>query len=133
MPSVLDACAIIVYLRDEDGADVVESALINDECIVHALNMCEVYKDCFASGDDKQKADQLLLDLQSIGLNSCEEMDEDLWKNAALLKSKYKKVSLADCFALSLTSRENGKLLTSDHHELDSLVDKGICEIEFIR
>lgn len=58
MPSVLDACAIIAYLRDEDGADVVESALINDECIVHALNMCEVYKDCFARGDDKQKADQ---------------------------------------------------------------------------
>lgn len=132
MPGVLDACAIIAYLRDEAGADVVETALNNDECIVHALNMCEVYKDCLARGENKQKADQLLLDLQSIGLNSCEEMDEELWKNAALLKSKHK-MSLADCFALSLAARKNGKLLTSDHHELDSLVDKGICAIEFIR
>jgi PIN domain nuclease of toxin-antitoxin system len=132
MQSILDACAIIAYLRDEVGADVVETALNNDECIVHALNLCEVYKDCLVRGDDKRIADQLLLDLQSIGLYSCEEMDEKLWKNAALLKSKHK-MSLADCFALSLASRRNGKLLTSDHHELDSVVDKGICEIEFIR
>ena len=132
MPSVLDACAIIAYLRDENGADAVETALNNDECIIHALNMCEVYKDCLARGEDKQKADQLLLDLQSVGLNSCEEMDEELWKDAALLKSKHK-VSLADCFALSLASRKSSRLLTSDHHELDSLVGKGICDIEFIR
>jgi hypothetical protein len=28
MKVVLDACAIIAYLRDEEGADIVESALM---------------------------------------------------------------------------------------------------------
>ena len=44
MTFVLDACAIIAYLRDEEGADVVESALLGDDaCVAHAVNVCEVY------------------------------------------------------------------------------------------
>lgn len=46
MAIVLDACAIIAFLRDEEGADVVESALLGSECVIHAVNLCEVYKDC---------------------------------------------------------------------------------------
>ena len=43
MTFVLDACAIIAYLRDEEGADVVESALLGDNaCVAHAVNVCEV-------------------------------------------------------------------------------------------
>ena len=41
MTFVLDACAIIAYLRDEEGAEVVESVLLGDNaCIavtLHAL------------------------------------------------------------------------------------------------
>ncbi len=47
---ILDACAVIAYLRDEEGADTVESALISEECCIHAINMCEVYKDCLSRG-----------------------------------------------------------------------------------
>ena len=35
MTFVLDACAIIAYLRDEEGADVVESVLLgNNACVL---------------------------------------------------------------------------------------------------
>ena len=47
MTLVLDACAIIAYLRDEEGADAVEAIFMDDnDCVVHAINLCEVYDDC---------------------------------------------------------------------------------------
>ena len=41
---VLDACAMLAYLRNETGADVVENALLdaNSQCVAHAINLCEV-------------------------------------------------------------------------------------------
>ncbi len=42
---VLDACAMIAYLNDEPGADVVEAAMIDpmNQCYAHAVNLCEVF------------------------------------------------------------------------------------------
>jgi hypothetical protein len=34
---------------------------------------------------------------------------------------------------MALTKQEGAVLVTSDHHEFDPLVDKGICEIKFFR
>lgn len=41
---VLDACAIIAYLRDEPGASEVADVLLNPEyqCFAHSINLCEV-------------------------------------------------------------------------------------------
>ena len=41
---VLDACAMIAFLKGEAGADVVENALLdaNSQCMAHAINLCEV-------------------------------------------------------------------------------------------
>ncbi len=60
------------------------------------------------------------------------DFDQSLWQEAGRLKAKGK-VSLADCFALALTNRVGGTLLTSDHHELDAIAAAGICNITFIR
>jgi PIN domain nuclease of toxin-antitoxin system len=35
MQYVLDAASLIAFLRDEDGAKIVENLLINDVCITH--------------------------------------------------------------------------------------------------
>lgn len=44
---VLDACAMIAFLRDEPGSDVVAEALLDpgSKCYAHALNRCEVFYD----------------------------------------------------------------------------------------
>ncbi len=129
---VLDACAIIAYLRNEEGAGVVEAAFLNDECTVHSINLCEVYKDCLVRGEDSSIADQLVDDLIAIGLITMNDMDEDFWKHAAVLKAK-NRISLADSFALALTKRLGGTLYSSDHHELDPIAVSGEYLIEFIR
>ncbi len=45
MTCVLDACAVIAFLRGEEGADAVTSLLLNEDCMAHAVNLCEIYYD----------------------------------------------------------------------------------------
>ncbi len=130
---ILDACALIAYLRDEDGADDVEAALLLEECFIHAINMCEVYKDCLSRGEDRTEADQLLDDLYETGLVVREDMDANLWKEAAELKAQVRRISYADCIALSTSKRLNGVLYSSDHHELDPIAENGVYSVHFIR
>jgi predicted nucleic acid-binding protein len=133
MTFVLDACAVIAYLRNEDGAEVVEAALLGDNvCVAHVLNICEVYYDCLRRGGTAQ-AEALLEDLSAVGLIARDDIDTFLWKTAAGFKADIRRVSLADCFAMALTDRLNAELMTSDHHEFDAIAAQGICPIRFIR
>ncbi|MBD3183402.1 PIN domain-containing protein [Candidatus Poribacteria bacterium] len=136
---VLDACAIIAFLRDEKGADVVMSLLLKENCMAHAINLCEVYYDCLLRGDNESTANELIADLKSLDLIFREDMDEQFWKMVALYKARIRKsslnVPLADCFVLSLAEREKATIVTSDHHEFDLILKNGFCPgtVNFIR
>ena len=71
--------------------------------------------------------------LQSIGVKIITTMDEDLWKDAAHLKSQFRRVSVADCFGVALARRLDAPFLTSDRHELEALEAQGIAQFVFIR
>ena len=130
---MLDACAMIAYLKDEDGAEVVEGYLAGDEgqCMAHAVNVCEVYYDYFRTeGED---AARLALEtVKGDGLVVREDMDESFWTEIGRYKATHK-VSLADCFAIALANRNETKVATSDHHEFDPIAERGICGVAFIR
>jgi uncharacterized protein with PIN domain len=133
MTLVLDACAIIAYLRDEEGADVVESVLLGDNaCVARTVIVYEVYYDCLRR-DGAVQADEFLEDLASIGLITREDMDAALWKTAGGYKAAIARVSLADCFAMVLTQPLKAEWVTSDHHVFDPIAARGICPIRFIR
>lgn len=66
---MLDACAMIAYLQDEDGAEAVEHLAGNEGCMAHAV----------------------------------------------------------------IANLNDAKVVTSDHHEFDSIKEQGVCEVEFIR
>jgi PIN domain nuclease of toxin-antitoxin system len=132
MDFVLDACALIAFLRDEEGADVVESTLIDEECIAHVVNLCEVYYDCLRR-DDKSMADELLEDLWETGLVRREDIDVKFWKSVGHIKADIGKVSLADSFAIALAQRTDATVLTSDHHEFDRIAEENVCHVKFIR
>jgi PIN domain nuclease of toxin-antitoxin system len=130
---VLDACAIVAYLRKEPGWDVVLRALTDTGSIslAHAINLCEVFYD-FHRKNDESAATAAIRDLYAVGIVERNDFDEAFWKDAGRLKAQGK-ISLADCFAITLTNRVGGTLLTSDHHELDAIAAAGICSITFIR
>ncbi len=134
MANVLDACAMIAYLRGEPGADMVEALLLdkNTSCMAHAMNLCEVYYD-FIRTADENTARTAIADLESKGLITREDMDSQFWQEAGKYKATIKKVSLADCFAMTLANRLQADLYTSDHHEFDPIAASGVCSVKFIR
>lgn len=134
MNFVLDANALIAYLEDEPGAELVDDLLNNSEntCYVHAINLCEVYYGTRRVYGD-QPAESALVALEATGLIVREDIDEDFWKEAGRIKADYHKVSLADCLCITLANRLGAEVVTSDHHAFDPLVKQNICKARFIR
>jgi len=118
MNFVLDACAIIALLRNEPGAEITERLLLEQNCMAHAVNLCEVYYD-FLKAESKDVANEAIWDIKKQGLIFREDMDSGFWQEVGSYKALIKRVSLADCFAIALANREQATLVTSDHHEFD--------------
>lgn len=131
---VFDACAVIAFLQGEPGAEVVAEILKNpsNRCLLHALNACEVYYDTYRrSGEEDASALESIL--TNAGIELVDAVPAALWQTAGKLKAEWRRISLADCFALALTQLENGTLLSTDHHELDTIAEAAICPIRFLR
>ena len=134
MNHVLDACAIIAFLRNEPGADVVRNVLLgpSDTVFVHAINLCEVCYDFFRAAGERT-ARSAIRDVSRIGVGTRRDMGQSFWREAGRIKAIHRKVSLADCFAIALANRLGAQIVTSDHHEMDPLAASGVCKVLFIR
>ncbi|HYU36057.1 MAG TPA: PIN domain-containing protein [Thermoanaerobaculia bacterium] len=131
---VVDACAFIALLEDEPGAEIVEEMLLepNNHCLISAISACEIYYDLRRRGNEED-AESLVSIFAEYNLMLLDRLPPSLWKAAGQLKAQWRRVSLADCFALALTIQESGALVTSDHHELDPIAEANVCPIRFIR
>ncbi len=131
--SVIDASALVTYLRGEMGCQVVTAFLADPDrtCYCHSVNLCEVYYDeCRVSNTTRAK--QVVDDLLDVGLIERPDMSRPFWQSVGDLKSRGR-ISLADCFGLALARELGGDLVTADHHEFDPIVPLGVAPITFIR
>jgi PIN domain nuclease of toxin-antitoxin system len=130
---VLDASAMLAYLRGEAGAVVMENAILDTtgQCMAHSINLCEVYYIVYRDTDEPT-AEDAVSDFKTLGVVERSDFDEAFWKEAGKLKAAGG-VSLPDCFGITLTNRVGGTFLTADHGELDKIAADGICSISFIR
>lgn len=79
-------------------------------------------------------ADATLARVEAAGVQIVgDESFPNLWKRAGELKSRFRRVSLADCFGVALAIEMNAPFWTSDRHELTTLQSVGAAEIFFIR
>jgi predicted nucleic acid-binding protein len=131
---ILDASAMIAYLRGESGEDIVSAILVDPThaCLVHALNLCEVYYDFYRANGETTARDAMH-DVFGLGVQLRSDLSTDFWQMAGALKARLRRISLADCFAVTLAQEVGGTLLTSDHHEFDSVAAQGVCSFAFIR
>lgn len=131
---VFDLSAVIAFLQREAGAEIVAEILGDprNRCVLHAINACEVFYDIYRR-DGEEDASALEAILTTTGIELVESISSLLWRTAGKLKAEWRRISLADCVALSLAVLERGALLTSDHHELDRIAEAAICPIRFIR
>ena len=133
---VFDACALIAYINNEEGADVVECLLekaVNDEItiLMHKVNFLEVYYYIFKKYNEKA-AFKLLenIEISPIKLNT--EISNNILITAGRLKSLYM-MSLADSIGLAEAIINNGYFVTADHHEINIVEEKENLNIIWIR
>jgi predicted nucleic acid-binding protein len=85
---ILDATAIIAYLRGEPGADAVSAILVDPAhvCLAHGLNLCEVYYDFYRSNGETAAQDAVR-DMFALGVQIRSDLSIDFWQMAGALKS----------------------------------------------
>ena len=120
----LDACAMIAFLNDEEGAEKIEN-LLNQAATnavpvsMSIVNLLEVY---YVELRDKG-ADiaQIVLDMaQHYSIKIVNTVSAQVFQEAARLKVAYK-MSLADCIGLATAIEFSGQFVTSDHNELEEV------------
>jgi len=81
MNVVLDASAMIAFLRDEAGAEIVMDQLQRPGCTVfaHALNLCEVYYD-FSRASGEATAIGAITDLFALGIRERNDLHVAFWQ-----------------------------------------------------
>lgn len=132
MNLVLDAAAILVYLKDGLGAELVEAVLTGpDVAFIHAVSLCEVYHET-RSSYGVEAADGALFALRRTGLAVREDLDEDFWKEAGRMKSDSPQAPLSACFCAVLADRIGGEVMTADRPGFDPLVRQADCKARFI-
>ena len=133
---ILDACALIAYFKKETGFEAMIRHFdrANDEDIslfMHKLNLLEVYYG-FYRDDGKAVADAVLEDSISLPITYTDDLGEPIFKEAGRLKALYD-ISFADSIALALASVRGEPLITSDHHDFDTIEAKEAIRFNWIR
>lgn len=95
------------------------------------MNLCEVYYGAIRK-TDVQRARQTILSLFADGVIERHDMSRHFWQRVGELKARGR-ISLPDCFCISLAQKLSGAVVTSDHGESDPIVPLGIVPINFIR
>ncbi|MDR1443348.1 MAG: PIN domain-containing protein [Treponema sp.] len=126
MNYALDACALIAFLNDEEGADSIEElldkSLAGDVSLsMSIINLFEVY---YGELRDKgAEIAQVVLDMaRHYSINIINTISEGVFHEAARLKARYK-VSVGDSIGLATAAELGGLFVSSDHHDLD-IIDR---------
>ncbi|GHV95794.1 hypothetical protein AGMMS50293_21140 [Spirochaetia bacterium] len=117
MTYVLDACALIALLDDEEGKDKVDELFTRAKTgeivlCISIINMLEVYYG-FIRDDGLECADKILAPIDETPLQIIDLVSQSVYKEAARLKGAYN-ISLADAIGLATAINLNGVFVTSD-------------------
>ena len=129
----LDACAVIAYLRQESGAEVLKEIIErpNSFLAMHVCNLGEVYYDFFRD-DGLAAAQTAWANALALPLALRRDTDDVFIQRVGVIKVA-ERVSFADAFALALAERLRVPLITTDHHEFDAVERKGHFRFLWLR
>jgi len=123
---ILDTSALLTYIEDEDGADIVDNLLIQAEeglveISIAFISLTEVFYITLREKNEVEATRRIKL-IQSLAVRIVESY-EDLNLSAARLKAK-NKMSLADAFIAALCKEYQGILVHKDpeFEQLSSLI-----------
>jgi predicted nucleic acid-binding protein len=130
---VLDACALIAFLNNEPGADVITSIFEDVASVeISIINVLEIAYDAMRRSGDPQSIRNVLDTCGQLPLKIHWQISDGVFQQAARFKADYK-ISLADAIALATAGTLGASLATSDHHEFDPLEEKAAARFIWIR
>ncbi|MDR1589712.1 MAG: PIN domain-containing protein [Oscillospiraceae bacterium] len=133
---VFDACSLIAYINDEDGADIVDRLLSEAfsggvATQMGKVNLLEVYYGVLRDFGLSQ-AEEVLKEISAYPIQIIHDISDSVFREAGKLKARYK-LSLADALALGLASVSGDILVTADHHEMDIIEQQEKIKFLWIR
>ena len=133
---ILDACALIAYLKQEAGYELMISFFdraIDKEItlFMHKLNLLEVYYG-FYRDDGKELAEAILSDSLSLPIKIVDDLGDHLFREAGRLKASCD-ISFADSIVLAFASVTGRAIITADRHEFEPLEHKEAIKFSWIR
>ena len=130
--TILDAYAVLAFLKDEAAASEVEALISARGTTLTVVGLAEVLDHLIRiSGADEEDAS---LDVAQLGLDDPVPIDEKLAAAAGRLRARrYHRtrcaVSLADCLAAEAARANDRALATSDPALLDLCHEEGIAVV----
>jgi len=133
---VIDACALIAFLADEEGANIVEDILNdakNKKCkvYIHKLNLLEIFYGIYRE-EGAERAENVLEQIAKLPIKVINTIKNKVFREAGRLKASFK-ISLADSIVLAEASIKKAHLITADHHEFDPIEKKEMICFSWIR
>ena len=127
----LDACAVIAYLRNEIGAEVLKGIIEQPKSLlaIHVCNLGEIYYDFFRA-DGLSAVQTAWANNVSLPLDLRRDADDEFIQRVAVMKVE-ERVSFAD--AIALAERLEVPLIATDHHEFDAVKAKGHFRFVWLR
>jgi predicted nucleic acid-binding protein len=127
---------VIAYLSNEPGLDKVEDLFFRAEdgeisLYMHNLNLLEVYYGVRRAYGTEQAA-KTLSDINALPVSFVPEIGGASFIEAGRLKASYR-MSLADAVLVAEASILGAAVVTSDHHELDSIDQKEDIDFYWFR
>ncbi len=121
---ILDACALIAFLNDEEGADLVEKLLCmasarNAYLLMNKVNLFEIYYGVYRD-DGIEEAKNVLGKIENLPVRIIDTLTDEVFYEAGKLKAT-NRISLADAIAIAEANIRDVELVTCDHHEFDAL------------
>jgi predicted nucleic acid-binding protein len=117
MTYVLDACALVAYIKEEDGAATVQNLIDQavDEETMLCMSIMNLIEVCYGFAGDlgKEQAAKILNQIYDLPLQIIDTISNRVFNEAVRLKSSYA-VSLADTIGLATTFDLSAAFVTSD-------------------
>jgi PIN domain nuclease of toxin-antitoxin system len=131
--AVLDACALIALLNDEQGADVVAQALETIPVVrISSVNLLEVAYDAVRKTGRQEAAREIIDDVRKLGVTVDFAVSEEMIPAASVFKTSFR-ISLADAIALALAATHEAPVVTSDRAEFGPVEEDRAARFIWIR
>lgn len=113
---VLDTSALIAYIRNEPGEEVVKERLRFGRCLMHAVNVAELLFTAPRRIPERFKPESTLAWFNAVEIGMADILDSDFLQLTATIRLSEKSLSVGDGMAIALASVLDVPVLTAERN-----------------